>query len=183
MGAVLVAGVVAAQEYYPVRDVNADGRIDTVDIQEVASSWNTSGSPRGTLVVFTTTMATTGAPSDARAGMGNLCRAVDPDAHFCTVQEIGSAFLEGGVVFQTPFPMAWIDDIRRISTTRSISEYSYQTVDETWTGRNRGYFTEVANCYGWTNAAAEHYGSLIAANGTNLGSTSCSQLYPVACCK
>ena len=32
VGAILIAGAVMAQEYYPVRDVNGDGRINTLDI-------------------------------------------------------------------------------------------------------------------------------------------------------
>jgi hypothetical protein len=74
VGAILIAGAVMAQEYYPVRDVNGDGRINTLDIQGVASSWNTSGSPRGTLAVFTTAQATTGAATDARAHGGAVPR-------------------------------------------------------------------------------------------------------------
>ena len=47
-----IAGVALAQQYIPERDVNADGHIEPIDVQQVASSWNTSGSPRGTLTVF-----------------------------------------------------------------------------------------------------------------------------------
>ena len=185
VGAVLVAGVVTAQEYIPVRDVNADGRIDTMDIQEVASSWSTSGSPRGTLLVFTTIQATTGTPIDARAGMGTLCRAVDPDAHFCTLQEIGSALLDGGVTFQTPFPTAWVDNIRRTSATLSVSGTTYQTVDDIWKGidTSSGNWFYAQNCNGWTSAAAGGYGTTVEANGSNFMQATCNLPYPVACCK
>ncbi len=185
VGAVLVAGVVAAQEYYPVRDVNADGRIDTLDIQQVAASWSTSGSPRGTLLVFTTSQTTNGTPTDARAGMGALCRAVDPDAHFCTLQEIGSALLEGGVVFQTPFPTSWVDNIRRTSATLAVSGTTYQTVDDIWKGIDTsvGNWFSAQNCNGWTSAAVGGYGSIVEANGANSAQATCNMVYPVACCK
>ncbi|WP_423223026.1 hypothetical protein [Candidatus Amarolinea aalborgensis] len=184
VGAILIAGAVMAQEYYPVRDVNGDGRINTLDIQGVASSWNTSGSPRGTLAVFTTAQATTGAATDARAGMGALCRATDPDAHFCTVQEIGSALWDGGITFQTPFPAAWVDNIRRTSATVSSSGTTYQTYDDIWKGidTSAGNWFYAQNCNGWTTAGAG-YGSIIEAGGSNVAQATCGQSYPVACCK
>jgi hypothetical protein len=182
---ILIGGAVAAQEYYPVRDVNADGRIDTLDIQQVASSWNTSGSPRGTLLVFTTAQTTTGAATNARAGMGELCRAVDVDSHFCTLQEIGTALLESGVTFQTPFATAWIDNIRRTSATVSVSGTTYQTVDDIWKGieSSSGNWFYAQNCNGWTNSGAGAYGTILEANGSGFMQATCNLAYPVACCK
>ncbi len=183
VGAILIGTAVAAQEYYPVRDVNADGRIDTLDIQGVASSWNTSGSPRGTLVVVATTQTTTGAATNARAGMGELCRAADPDSHFCTLQEISSALLAGGVTFQTPLPVTWIDNIRRTSATVSVSGTTYQTVDDIWKGidTQSGNWFYAQNCNGWTTTTG--LGTIMQANGSGYGEATCSLPYPVACCK
>ncbi|MEA3335943.1 MAG: hypothetical protein U9R25_08550 [Chloroflexota bacterium] len=184
VGAIFFAGAVAAQEYYPVRDVNADGRIDTLDIQAVASSWNTSGSPRGTLSVFSTAQTTSGDATDARAGMGTLCRAVDPDSHFCTLQEISSALLVSGVTFQTPMPATWIDNIRRTSATLPEGSMTYQTVENFWQGiddAQSGNWFYAQNCNGWTGTAG--YGTILKENGSGYTQAICDQAYPVACCK
>lgn len=185
IGVLLIGGAVAAQEYYPVRDVNADARIDTLDIQQVASSWNSSGSPRGTLHVFVTGATTTGTAANARAGLGALCRDVDPDAHLCTLQEISTAMLQTGVAFQTPLPVAWVDNIRRTSATVSVSGTTYQTVDDIWKGieTQTGNWFYVQNCNGWTSASASGYGTIIEANAAGFTQATCDQAYPVACCK
>lgn len=179
-----VGGAALAQEYMPQRDVNTDGRIDAVDIQQVASSWNTSGSPRGTLTVFASSATTGAAPAQARAGMGDLCRLDDPDAHFCTLQEINAAFMGSGVRFQTPFPAAWVDFIRSSTISRPSGSDSYSTTNYGW--RGVGNTTDpfyVQNCNGWTNTAAGSYGTIIQANAENYAQTTCNLSYPVACCK
>jgi hypothetical protein len=185
VAAVLIGGAVAAQEYYPVRDVNADGRIDTLDVQQVASSWNTSGSPRGTLLVFTTAQTTTGAATNARAGMGELCRAVDVDSHFCTLQEISSALLEGGVTFQTPFATAWVDNIRRTSAQVTVSATIHQTIGDLWKGTDTqaANWFYVQNCNGWTSTITTGYGTILEANGSGYTQAACNLVYPVTCCK
>lgn len=177
-------GAALAQEYFPQRDVNADGRIDTLDIQQVASSWNTSGSPRGTLTVFASSTATGAAPAQARAGMGDLCSLDDPDAHFCTLQEINAAFGSAGVQFQTPFPAAWVDFIRASTISRPNGVDNYTTTNYGW--RGAGNTTDpfyVQNCNGWTNTAAGSYGTIIQSGAENYAQTTCNLSYPVACCK
>lgn len=179
-----VAGAALAQQYVPERDVNADGHIDTLDIQQVASSWNTSGSPRGTLTVFATVQTTAGAATHARAGMGELCRTVDADAHFCTLQEINAAFVSGGVQFQTPFPAAWVDFIRSSTISRPSGVDTYNTTNFGWRGAASDVDPfYVRNCNGWTSAAAGGYGTIIQANGENYAQVACNLTYPVACCK
>ena len=179
-----IAGAAVAQQYIPERDVNADGRIDAVDIQQVASSWNTSGSPRGTLTVFVSSATTSAAPADARAGMGALCLQDDPTAHFCTLQEIDAAFMSTGVVFQAPFPAAWVDQIRRSTLSRPNGADTYTTTIDYWRGAaNTSDPFYVQNCNGWTSTSAMGYGTVIQAGAENYTQVLCSQSYPVACCK
>ena len=179
-----IAGVALAQQYIPERDVNADGHIDTVDVQQVASSWNTSGSPHGTLTVFASTTTTTAAPTDARAGMGALCRLADPAAHFCTLQEINAAFMSTGVAFQAPFPATWVDFIRRSNISRPNGSDNYNTTNDYWRGAaNTVDPFYVQNCNGWTSTGAGAYGTIIQAGAENYLQVVCSQSYPVACCK
>lgn len=179
-----IAGVALAQQYHPERDVNADGRIDTVDIQQVASSWNTSGSPRGTLTVFTSSATTSAAPANARAGMGALCLQDDPTAHFCTLQEISAALMSTGVVFQAPFPSAWVDQIRRSNISRPNGSDNYTTTNDYWRGSaNTTDPFYIQNCNGWTSTAAAGYGTIIQAGAENYTQVACNLGYPVACCK
>jgi hypothetical protein len=178
------AGLALAQEYLPNRDVNADGVIDTLDIQQVASSWNTSGSPRGTLTVFTSSSTTNGAAADGRAGMGALCRVNDPDAHFCTLEEINNAFGSTGVVFVTPFPMAWVDMIRHRNIARPNGADTYSTGNYYWRGvESSADPFYIQNCNGWTNANGASYGTIIMLNAENYTQVTCNQPLPVACCK
>lgn len=163
---IFAAGVIFAQSGYdPNRDVNADGQIDTVDIQEVASSWNTAGSPRGTLTVFaSTTVITDVTTVGGRIGMGRICLGEDPVSHFCTVQEVEAALRTVGVVFQDSFTStsSWLDSI----------------VDPPYRDWSHG------NCQGWTSSGDDS--AYIITQDGQLQLRNCHPAYgtaSVACCK
>jgi hypothetical protein len=115
----------------------------------------------GPLRVFATTATTNGAPENARAGMGAICKAEDTTAHFCSLQEIANALQTSGVEFQSPFPRAWVDNVGD-----GLTEADW------WSGDN---------CSGWT--ASLTTGQVIDQNASNSTTgNSCSNVRPVACC-
>ena len=96
---IFVAGVAVAQEGYdPEKDIDNNGQIDVVDIQEVAESWDTAGSPRGVLHVFQTTATYNGSgPAGyGRSGMHAGCRLEDPASHFLSLIHISAVSLNAG---------------------------------------------------------------------------------------
>lgn len=179
---VFVAGAVLAQEYDPVKDINADGRIDAIDIQQVASSWNTAGSPRGTLQVFSSSTTTTGNPAavvgaSSRRGMTLICHIDDPDAHFCTAHEIENALLTTGVDFSGLAATSWLDhmDLRTI-----YESYGGDLYLSSWANA----VNAPRNCYGWHDTAAGYYGITIIEGGQYLTNGAlCTSELPVACCR
>ena len=94
-GLFFIAASVLAQDgdYDATKDINKDGQVDVIDVQSVAASWNSTGSPRAPLVVFGTSTDYTGSATTGygRRGMHEACRAEDPASHFCTLQEIENA--------------------------------------------------------------------------------------------
>ena len=175
-----IAGIALAQQYIPERDVNADGLINTVDIQQVASSWNTSGSPRGTLSVFASTTTTSAAPTDARAGWVRSA-GWTTRRHFCTLQE-STRFMYGVRSRRPSPPRGWTSSGAAISPTNGSDNYN--TTNDYWRGAaNTADPFYVQNCNGWTSTGAGAYGTIIQAGAENYIQAFCNQSYPVACCK
>ena len=79
----------------------------------VTKSDSSEAEPAGTLYVFSTSAKTDGSPPDGggRVGMNAMCSAEDPNAHFCTVQEVEFAMLRSGVYFNSSkTEESWIDN-------------------------------------------------------------------------
>ena len=90
---------------------------------------NYSGTETGTtsdaLVVFSSAATTDG--DQGRSGMNAICMSEDPEAHFCSLVEIETAWMNGGVRFEHPFNRAWVDYVQlgtviehQVSGTRTI---------------------------------------------------------------
>jgi hypothetical protein len=178
----VAAGAVLAQEPYdPNKDIDVNGIIDVVDIQEVAASWNTTGSPRGALVVFGTTTEYTGNPSTGygRRGMHEACRLEDPDSHFCSAQEIEYAMMTTGVTFLTHAAM-WVDVVTLGSLADGFNGIWVAASD--WYGGSSDT-SYPYNCNGWTSASSEYWGYALNTGALGPSFGHCNATHPIACCK
>jgi hypothetical protein len=180
--AIFLAGAALAQDGYdPEKDIDNNGQIDVVDIQEVAESWNTAGSPRGVLHVFQTTATVNGSgPSGyGRSGMHAGCRAEDPASHFCTIQEIENAWKTTGVDFVLT-SQSWVDNAI-VGTVNP--DYGGDTiVASDWYGGNaNGDYPY--NCNGWTINLSTGRGLIINSGAISPAVETCDDIHPIACCK
>ena len=112
--------------------------------------------PSGVLYVFPSTATTNGYPG-GRSVIGDICPTEDPDAHFCSQEEIENAWGTTGVYFNNPFPQSWVD---------------YYT---TWEAG------VASNCGGWNLDSTT--GKAIQENVSYAVPVSCVFNQPVACCK
>jgi hypothetical protein len=176
------AGIVAAQDGYdPNKDLDADGQIDVVDIQEVSASWNTSGNPRGALMVFSSTATTSGKPTDRRAGMHAICNNEDPRAHFCTIQELEFAWTTTGVHFLDPLSAAWIDN-GVFGTTDPSYDGNWSGASK-WEGGVGGNTAYPLNCDAWDSNLSSDWGYALAADAIRIVASRCNTVRNVACCR
>ncbi|MEZ4768054.1 MAG: hypothetical protein R2844_06455 [Caldilineales bacterium] len=180
---IFAAGVVVAQEGYdPEKDIDHNGQIDVVDIQEVAESWDTGGSPRGALHVFASSVAVTGSGPAAygRSGMHSICRADDPAAHFCNAQEIENAWKTTGVDFVAT-GQVWVDNAI-VGTVNP--DYGGDTAAASdWFGGGGGTGDYPYNCNAWTVNTNAGRGLILNSGAISLAAEACDDTHAVACCK
>jgi hypothetical protein len=179
---IFVAGAALAQEGYdPEKDVDNNGQIDVIDIQEVAESWDTAGSPRGVLHVFATSAQFNGAgPAGyGRSGMHDACRAEDPSSHFCTIQEIENAWKTTGVDFVAS-GLSWVDNAI-VGTVNS--DYAGDTqVSSDWYGGNAAGDYPY-NCNAWTINTNTGRGLILNNGAISPAVEACDDVHPISCCK
>jgi hypothetical protein len=118
------------------------------------------------LIVFSST-ATADGYAGGRTGMNNICLSQDQTSHFCSVTEIETAWENGGVLIQSPFLTAWVDNPSFAGDWKHYSSngWSYNGIVDyygTWIGDN-----------GQTEVAVDQYNH----------SADCTQVDPVICCK
>ena len=179
---VFVAGVALAQDGYdPEKDIDNNGQIDVIDIQEVAESWDTAGSPRGVLHVFATSATFNGAgPAGyGRTAMHDACRAEDPSSHFCTIQEIENAWKTTGIDIVTS-SQAWVDNAI-VGTVNSNYGGDTQTSSDWYGGSALGDFPY--NCNAWTVSGNANRGLILNNGAISPAVEACDDVHPIACCK
>lgn len=143
--------------------------------------YSSTASAGGTLMVFSTGAVTTGL-AGGRSGMNLICMDQDPSSHFCSLNEIESAMMYGGVRFSLDFAEAWVDNVYLGSViTHQVDGVSHNS---RWTRDN---------CEGWTenNIAVEATYILDDATGLNIEPDGagqyliglCSIERHVACCR
>jgi len=179
-----VASNVAAQDsdYDPTKDIDNNGQIDVLDIQSVAGAWNTAGSPRAPLVVFSTAATFQGSGPGStygRRGMHKACNDEDPAAHFCSIQEIENALRTTGVYFATG-TQSWIDNMVLGSL---VDGY-----DGDLTGSSDWYGGSTIsdypfNCQSWISNANGSRGLILNTGAISPAAEACDDTHPVACCK
>lgn len=182
VAAIFAAGVALAQDGFdPEKDIDNNGQIDVVDIQEVAESWNTAGSPRGALSVYASTAQVTGSGPAAygRSGMHSVCRTEDPASHFCNAQEIENAWKTTGVDFVAT-GQVWVDNAV-VGTINPDYGGDTQTASDWYGGNAVGDFPY--NCNAWTNNANAARGLILNTGAISLAVESCDDTHAVACCK
>jgi hypothetical protein len=118
------------------------------------------------LIVFSST-ATTDGNAGGRTGMNQICLSQDPASHLCSLEEIETAWVNRGVIFQSPFVRAWVDN---------------PILGSNW------YYH---SCTGWSyNGTVEYFGTWIDDNGQSVQvgdqynlKAWCNEVHPVTCCK
>ena len=118
----------------------------------------TSALPPGVLYVFSSNSHTDG-DAAGRPGMNTICSNEDSLAHFCTVDEVESAFKSNGVYFATLFHKSWVDT-------------PLEGTD--WNG---------SNCFAWTTSSGGEHGKVINHEASHVIDEQCNQNLKVACCK
>jgi len=118
-----------------------------------------SANPHGALYVFSSTSTTDG-DADGRPGMNTICSNEESLAHFCTVDEVESAFKSNGVYFATLFHKSWVDAPLATSSWNDAYE----------------------NCNGWTSNS-DPSGKAINHMASHVIEEPCNQNIQVACCK
>ena len=179
---IFAAGVVVAQEGYdPEKDIDHNGQIDVIDIQEVAESWHNGGSPRGALHVFAGSVSVNGGgPAGySRAGMHAACRADDPASHFCNIQEIENAWKTTGVDFVAT-GQVWIDNAV-LGTNDPGYTGDIAAVSDWYGGSAIGDYPY--NCQAWTNSNNAARGYILNTAALSFASDACDDTHPIACCK
>lgn len=117
--------------------------------------------PPGVLYVFSTGFET-GGNVGGRSFMGEICTNEDPNAHFCSMEEIENARVTNGVYFLVDFVSSWVD----------VIDFS------------QGGWSDVGlNCAGWSSENDLHTGFVLSAFASSLDVVTCDSLARVACCK
>lgn len=182
VAAVFAAGVALAQDGFdPEKDIDNNGQIDVVDIQEVAESWNTAGSPRGALHVFATSATFNGAGPTGygRSAMHEACRAEGPASHFCTIQEIENAWKTTGVDIVT-YAQAWVDNAV-VGTINPDYGGDTQVASDWYGGSAIGDYPY--DCNAWTVSGNANRGLILNNGAISPAVEACDDTHPVACCK
>lgn len=120
--------------------------------------------PTGALYVFSTSAKTNG-KAGGRVAMHIMCSAEDPNAHFCTHDEIQYAMLRNGVYFgSSTTEESWIDWI------------DYSEINDT-------YDWSFYNCKSWTYSAYPDQGVTLNSNAYDITWEYCEKSLSLACCK
>jgi hypothetical protein len=130
----------------------------TIQFLPLVISSKAAEAPTGVLYVFNTTVSVDGA-AGGRSEMDNACFSEDPDAHFCHMDEIESAWITG-VHFQSFFEPSWVDN---------------------FSGTN--WADGIANCSGWILSDDFITGTTIYSRGTGFDNKTCDTVQRIACCK
>lgn len=179
---VFAAGIVFAQEGYdPEKDIDNNGQIDVIDIQDVAASWETAGSPRGVLHVFNSNVTVNGGGpvGYGRSGMNAACRAEDPASHFCTIQEVENAWKTTGIDFVLT-GQSWIDNAI-VATVNSDYNGDATGASDWYGGTAMGDYPY--NCGAWTLSTNTARGLILNLGAISPASETCDDVHPIACCK
>ena len=131
--------------------------------------------PPGVLYVFSSTAATDGS-AGGRNTIGDICPNENPDAHFCSLQEIENAWATTGVYFSDPFSQSWLDNPPLLGTRYPDSNGDPKTSIWSSTG-------DYGNCGSWSFDIAGMKGTVIMDSALSVFSATCDSTLPVACCK
>ena len=132
----------------------------------------TSVIPSGVLYIFSSTATTTG-NAGGRSAIQQICPSEDTSAHFCSIYEIESAWTTSGVLFNHPFPKAWIDFPNRLGTL-AYTTAGYPFNSE-WSG--------AGTCDTWTSSLNIKNGRTIYESAFDIAGETCDASLPIACCK
>jgi hypothetical protein len=178
---IFVAGTVAAQYGLDPEDATEiDGQSEAADPSAIASV-NAVSSVSGVLHVFQTSATYNGAgPAGyGRAGMQAACRLEDPASHFCTLQEIETAWKTGGVDFILT-GQAWLDNAR-VGTIDSGYTGDFQLVSDWYGGSSVG--DHPYNCNAWTVSNNIARGLILNTGAISPAVEACDDIHPITCCK
>jgi hypothetical protein len=180
LAALLFTGaVVLAQDILDPEDASSEpAQAPDPALVEAVTQITSAG---GALTVFETVATCNGAGpvGYGRAGMHAACRLEDPESHFCSLQEIETAWKTNGLNLVLT-SQAWIDN----AITGSI-EPGYTgdfTAVSDWYGGNAvGDYPY--NCLAWTNNTNPARGLILNSGSISPATEACDDVHPIACCK
>jgi hypothetical protein len=182
---IFVVGVVAAQLEFNPQDAVDNSVVNPAvgAVGDPASSDAPDSSPSisSILQVFASSTTYNGAgPSGyGRAAMHASCRLEDPDSHFCSLQEIETAWQEGGLDLLLN-GQAWIDNA--VTGTIDPGYTGDFTLVSHWYGGS-GVGDHPYNCLAWTNSTNPARGLILNDGSISPAVEACDDIHPIACCK
>jgi hypothetical protein len=174
-------GIVVAQDWFDPENAADQMGEPALDEPSGVVSIEAVASVDGVLHVFSTAATFTGAGPDGygRSAMHAACRAEDPTSHFCTIQEIETAWKNGGLDLILT-SQSWIDNAI-VGTINS--DYSGDTIIASdWYGGNAtGDYPY--NCNAWTTSLDTGRGLIMNTSAISPAIESCNDIHPIACCR
>jgi len=135
-----VLGVQVASSGWFSSQLRAPGDLSVAGFLPLLTrNYSASAAASSTLVVFSSAGTTAGG-GGGRSGMNQICANHDPASHFCSLNEIESAMMGGGVRFAPGFVDSWVDRLylgtqvtHQVDGSLHVSSWNYN------------------NCNGWTS--------------------------------
>jgi hypothetical protein len=175
------AGAVAAQALLDPEDAvdnTNQGEVNDPAALEAVSAVTTTS---GVLQIFQTTATYNGAgPAGyGRSAMHAACRAQDPESHFCSLQEIETAWKTGGLNI-VQVNQAWVDNA--VTGTIDSGYGGDFTIVSDWYG-GTAVGDHPYNCNAWTNSANVGRGLIMNDGAISPAVEACDDIHPITCCK
>ena len=178
---IILASTAVAQDWFNPEDAADHAASVELHTSSLINSSTTVAISHNDLLVFQTDATFNGAgPAGfGRSAMHAACRAENPASHFCTIQEIETAWKNGNLVIALD-GQAWVDNAI-LGTTNS--DYSGDTtLASDWYGGNAtGDFPY--NCNAWTIDLSTARGLILNSGAISPATESCDDVHPIACCR
>jgi ABC-type transport system substrate-binding protein len=175
------AGAVVAQDWFNPVDVVEETTQPQQAVPRAAEALDAANAPGNYLKVFQTSLTYNGAgPAGyGRSAMHAACRLEDPASHFCSIQEIETAYKTGGLNIVAT-GQAWIDNI--IAATNDSGYAGDVSAVSDWYGGNDNSDYPY-NCNAWTNSTNTGRGMILNSGAISPATEACDDIHPIACCR